>query len=468
MLMSLYSGVSGLKAQQTKLNVIANNIANVNTTGYKAQTVSFADLLSQTIKSATQATSTTGGTNAMQIGLGTSVAAISTNMSTGSTQYTGISTDAAITGDGFFIVQGASEGEYQFTRSGNFDIDEDGNLTVNGYKVCGWMDYDTATDSSTGEVTYTFDTQKDVEPINLYTDSYNGNKKVMAAKASSEATVTATLDSTATAQGTALQTIDTTSLTDADATSTVTVYDTQGNKSEVTINYYKCATGSTTYTDSSGTSVTGNVTSWYWTATSTDGSTLGGTTSGFVLFDADGNIITTDTTNYDPTVDITVQSAAGGTEATAVSLDMSQSTTSAGDDGDGSESEFDVSTDGYAAGTLSSISVGEDGVITGTYDNGENQPLGMLSLAVFDNPEGLEKIGDSLYVTSANSGDFEGGVAVGTSGTSSLSTGCLEMSNVDLASEFSDMMITQRAYQANSKVISTSDEILETLVNLKR
>ena len=453
MLMSLYSGVSGLKSQQTKLNVIANNISNVNTTGYKQQTVSFADLLSQTISAASRPTATTGGTNPLQIGLGTSVAAISTNMSTGSTQYTGISTDVAISGDGFFIVQGGSDGEYQFTRAGNFEYDADGNLTVNGYKVCGWQDYDEATDG-----TYTYNTQTDVEPINLYSDSYNGNKKVMAAKATSETDITATLDSTATAKGTALNDIGTVP-EEADATGTLTVYDAQGNKTEVTLKYYKCATG----TDSDGNAVT----SWYWTATAADGSTLGGTTSGYLLFDADGNVVTTDA-DYDPTVDLTVQSVAGGTSAANVSLDMSASSTSAGTTGDGSQSGVSVKADGYPSGTLSGISIGSDGVITGTYDNGESKPLGMIALAVFNNPAGLEKIGDSLYVTTTNSGSFQGGVAVGSGGTSSLSTGVLEMSNVDLAQEFSDMMITQRAYQANSKVISTSDDMLEVLMNMIR
>lgn len=448
MLMSLYSGVSGLKSQQTKLNVIANNISNVNTTGYKEQTVSFADLLSQTISAASQPTASTGGTNPLQIGLGTSVASISTNMAVGSTQYTGIDTDVAIGGEGFFIVKGGSEGEYQFTRAGNFEWDKDGNLTVNGYLVCGWMDYDESSDGS-----YEFNTQKDVEPINLYSDSYNGNKKVIAAQETTAATITATLDSTATAQGTALSDIGTVP-DEADATATITAYDAQGNSYEVLVNYYKCATGTdATY---------GEVTSWYWEAVPSDTTAaVSGTSSGYLLFDSNGSIIT-DATAYDPTVSVAVTPSTGGTDAIDISLDMSQSSTTA--DGD----SITVDADGYEAGELSSISIGTDGVITGTYDNGESQPLGMLSLAVFSNAAGLEKIGDNLYVTSANSGEFQGGVAVGSSGTSSLSTGVLEMSNVDLAQEFSEMMITQRAYQANSKVISTSDEILEVLVNLIR
>ncbi|HEX2954901.1 MAG TPA: flagellar hook-basal body complex protein [Bacillota bacterium] len=139
MMTSLYSGLSGLKAEQQKLDVIGNNIANINTVGYKAQTVSFSDMLSQTLSQATAGnTSTrTGGVNAKQVGLGVVVSATTMNMSTGSTQSTGNTSDVAISGDGFFVVQGGSSGEYQFTRAGNFGVDADGNLTVGGCEVCG-------------------------------------------------------------------------------------------------------------------------------------------------------------------------------------------------------------------------------------------------------------------------------------------------------------------------------------------
>lgn len=448
MMMSLYAGVSGLKSQQTKLNVIGNNIANVNTTGYKEQTVSFADLLSQTISSATKASGTTGGTNAKQIGLGTSVASIATNMTTGSSQYTGVSTDLAIGGNGFFIVQGGSKGEYQFTRAGNFSVDSAGNLTVNGLKVCGWQAYDMETDG-----TYTFNTQKTVEPINLYTDSINGNKELIAAQATTAASLTGNLDPTAEAHQTEL---DAGEEVDADVTTTMTVYDAQGNSYDVQVDFYKYTTG----TDADGNAVT----TWKWELESSSAD-LTVDSSGYLQFDASGNIITTDSTNYNTNPNITLTPTGGGTNPFTVTLDLTGIATYTTT----SDSGVSVSAiNGYEAGELQSFSIDSTGVIIGTYSNGETQPLGMIALANFTNSAGLEKIGNNLYVTTSNSGSFTGGVAAGSGGTGSLSSGVLEMSNVDLALEFSEMMITQRAYQANSKVISTTDEILETLINMSR
>ncbi len=454
MLTSIYSGVSGLKAQQQKLDVISNNIANVNTVGYKSQTVSFSDLLSQTLRGATAANSATntGGTNAIQMGMGVSVSAVTTDMSVGSTESTGNSTDVSISGDGFFIVQGGSSGEYQFTRAGNFGVDADGNLVVNGYKVCGWEQYSTGSDGS-----YVYNTQQAVQPLNIFSDSVNGNKMYIAAKATTKASLTGTLDPSADANGTALNTIATTLPDTPSATSTMTVYDAQGNGYDVKVNLYKC------YTDSST-----NTTSYYWEVDPSDSSSLAASgASGYVEFDSSGKMITTDSTDYNtnPTVTLTPQGTYAGAAAFNVSLDFSNisyCTTSTG-------SGISVSSiDGYEGGELQGISIGSDGIIYGSYSNDQTQPLGMIALAYFNNPSGLEKIGNNLYATTVNSGSFTGGVAPGTSGTGSLSTGTLELSNVDLSEQFSDMMITQRAYQANSKVLTTSDNILETLISLIR
>ncbi|TCL57886.1 flagellar hook protein FlgE [Hydrogenispora ethanolica] len=454
MMTSMYSGVSGLKAQQQKLNVIGNNIANVNTAGYKAQTVSFSDLLSQTLSSATgaNATTNTGGTNPIQVGLGVSVAAVTTNMSVGSTQSTGNYTDVAIGGDGFFIVQGGSVGEYQFTRAGNFGVDEEGNLVVNGYKVCGWEEYSVDSDGN-----YVFNTQQDVEPLNLFSDSTNGNKQIIAPQATTAASITGSLDPAEDANGTALNTITIPLPDTASASTTMTVYDALGNSYEVKANLYKCYTDETT-----------NTTSYYWTVDSTDTSALAVSgASGYIEFDSSGKIVTTDTTNYDtnPTITLTPQGSNAGAAAFEVSLDFSKISYYSSSTGSGISV---ASVDGYESGDLQDITIGSDGVIYGVYSNDQTQPLGMIALAVFSNSSGLEKIGDNLYTTTANSGDFTGGVAAGTSGSGTLSTGTLEMSNVDLSEQFSEMMITQRAYQANSKVITTTDNILEVLVNLIR
>lgn len=448
MMLSIYSGVSGLTSQQTKLNVIANNIANVSTTGYKQQSVSFSDLLSQTISNASGSTATKGGTNPLQVGLGVSVAATNTLMAAGSAQATGNANDLSISGNGFFIVQGGGVSDYQFTRAGNFGVDEEGNLVVNGLKVCGWLDYELAADGS-----YVYDTQKTVEPINLFSDSYNGNKRIISAEATTAATLTGNLLPSYEAQGTALDDIG--SSYSSDVTTTMTAYDAQGNSYDVQVKFTKC------YVDT--TDPDNPVTSWYWETSSPDAN-LTAAGSGYIKFDANGKLITGDTA-YDatPGISLTPTGSTAGAAAFTMSLDLSGIVTSTSSSTNGvSVSRID----GYEAGELQDYSISSDGVITGVYSNGQKQTLGMIALASFANAGGLEKIGDNLYATTANSGLFTGGVVAGTNGTGSLKSGTLEMSNVDLAGQFSEMMITQRAYQANSKVISASDEMMQTLINM--
>ncbi|CUH96267.1 hypothetical protein P22_2357 [Propionispora sp. 2/2-37] len=538
MMASIYSAVSGVSAQATKLDVIANNIANVSTTGYKQQNVTFSDLLSQTISGATGSSATRGGTNAVQLGLGVAVASTSIDFTAGTAQSTGVGTDVSIGGTGFFIVSGGTEGKYQFTRDGSFDVDEDGNLTVNGYLVNGWLSY---TENADG--TYSYDTSKDISAINIYSDIYNGDKSQLAAEATTKATLTGTLDPSADANSnaTALNSIgelsqtttiksnstgasvssttgltdssvytvtlkDSTvtsgnfdiTLTDADGnvvatltdedlsdgatltgtngetvvlgasdsatagtmkftsatdwtTSTsVTAYDSKGTSYDLSVNFAKCYYDSTTGT-----------TSWYYDVTSTSDGVTSVTGSGYLLFDSDGKLIT-DNGSYSTTPSITVATDEGSD--ITMTLDMSGLLSQTQDDED--DMIVSVSSvDGCAAGTLTDISIGSDGVITGTYSNGETRPLAMIALATFQNEGGLEKIGDNLYVQTANTGTFKI-VAAGAGGTGTLSTGTLEMSNVDLSGQFSEMMITERAYQANTKVITASDECLQTLINM--
>lgn len=449
-MMAMYAGVSGLKSQQSKLDVIGSNISNISTVAYKGQTVSFSDLLSQTLSGATAGSAGTGGTNPMQIGLGVGLSATSTNMSTGSTQSTGNATDVSIGGSGFFIVQGGAAGDYQFTRAGNFGVDSAGNLTVDGYKVCGWQGY-----TANADGTYTFDTQKSVEALNLFTDSTNGNKKVIAPQASSEASVTGNLDPAKTATGTALNAIGTVPTT-ASATATMTAYDAQGNSYDVKVQLYKC------YVDSAT-----NTTSYYWQVDPATAADLSITAnSGYIEFDSSGKIITTDATNYNTNPSITL--APQGTYAGAGSFSLALDFTGLSSYSSTSDSGISVSSiNGYAAGELQDFTIGSDGVITGVYSNGQKQPLGMIALANFNNPAGLQKLGGNLYGETVNSGNFTGGVAAGTGGTGALSAGTLEMSNVDLSEQFTEMMVAQRAYQANSKIISTADEMMQTVINMK-
>ena len=571
MMMSMYSAVSGLKSQQTKLNVIGNNVANINTLGYKGQSVGFSDLLSQTISSASAASGNRGGTNSKQIGLGAQVASITTNMGVGSAQYTGNDTDAALSGAGMFIVQGGGTGKYQFTRAGNFGVDVEGNLVVNGMKVCGWNNY---TIDANGDVTYS--TQSDVAAINVFDSaSRTVEKAAVDGKASTGAVVRGSIASSAAVGSTITQ--------------DVVVYTSNGatppviSSTTVTVQLTKVAANP------------GAATSWTWTTTA--GSTPAPT--GTLNFDASGNMITSGTAASTSTGDLTVgtsviplslssfntNTAAGavttkygladgnvaigasstttivnkqvlspeattaaklsgnldtattGTTSTLTMYDSlgtahevkvvftksatntwnwtaSSSDTSISVIGSGTltfnadgtiasggsggigvlttngsnpiNAKIDfsgiaqfatskntssvtvASIDGYTGGTLQDFSIGTDGIVMGSYSNGQKQPLGELGLAVFSNPQGLEKIGDNLYTTTVNSGSFTGAVEVGSNGAGGLTTGALEMSNVDLANEFSEMMITQRAYQANSKIITTSDTLLETLINMSR
>lgn len=530
---ALSTAVTGLKSQQTALDVIANNIANVNTPGYKSQTVSFSDILSQTISSASAPTATTGGVNAMQVGLGTQVSSINTDLTVGTASATSNSTDIALNGAGYLIVK--SDSGYLFTRDGSLSIDLEGNVTINGYKVCGWEAY---TPDSDGNIVY--NTDGTVEPLNIYSDSYSGNKQNLPAKATSSASVTGTVDSSAKViSGATMKNIGSTPITDWDATTGVDVVDEQGNTTEVKINLKKCATDGTT-------------TSWYWEASGNDATIS--PSSGYIAFDSSGNMITsytpltatlaTTTTGYsdgdinlssglttgnytisvadstttgyyditltdpsgktytatssdgsatfktssgtitlssatltsgttdtftvaagtpvtfDSTPAITVLNTTDGTNATTVKLDLSKIRATSS-----SDASLTSTSDGYEAGTAQSYSISSDGTISATYSNGETRSVGQIALAVFSNPGGLEKTGNNFYKVSTNSGDYQTVVA-GTGGSGAMRSYALELSNVDLAAQFSAMMISQRAYQANSKIISTSDDILQTLVNM--
>jgi flagellar hook protein FlgE len=538
MMGALTTAVSGMKSQQTALDVIANNIANVNTTAYKSQTVTFSDLLSQTISSASGSTATTGSVNAQQVGLGVSVSSTDTNLSVGSTTTSSNATDVALTGAGYFIVQTGTEGEYQFTRDGSLTIDSDGNLTINGYKVCGWEAYTLDADGNK-----VYNTDGAVETINIYSDSYSGNKQNLAAQATTSATIGGTVDSgSEVVSGATLQNIGSTAITDWDATTSIDVVDEQGNTTEVAINLKKCATDGTT-------------TSWYWEASGTD--TTISPSSGYIAFDSNGKMVTsvtpltstidtaaTNTTGYSDsdisvssgltagsytvavadsttsgTYDITLTDPSGntytttssdgsatfstssgtvtlaapttlstgtstftvaegttltfdssplltmtsttaGTQAVSVEMDLSGITSTGS-----SSATLTGSADGYESGTASSYSISTDGTILCTYSNGEIASVGQIALAVFQNASGLEKNGENFYTTSASSGSYKTVVA-GQGGSGSMTSYALELSNVDLAAEFSSMMISQRAYQANSKVISTSDDMLQSLINM--
>ncbi len=397
MLRSLFSGISGMRSHQTMLDVTGNNIANVNTTGYKAAQTQFKDTLSQMVQNAGAAQGGVGGTNPAQVGLGVQVSGISTNFTQGAAQTTGRSTDMMISGDGFFVVQ--KDGQQFYTRAGAFDFDSNGNfVTPEGAYVMGWP-------ATNGAI----DVNGQIGPLRLPMTALLGSEETTAISFDGN------LPSDA-ATGTNL---------DRD----VVVYDSLGNARTVTLSFAKV------------TAPGPGAMQWTVTATDENGST--GTST--LEFDANGQTTAgTAVTVGGITVDLaTITGYANLTTVQASSRD------------------------GQQAGSLQSFQITADGTILGAFSNGLKQAVGKISLATFANPAGLEKQGGNLYGTSVNSGDAQVGEP-GMGGRGGLVGGALEMSNVDLSQEFTNLIIAQRGFQANSRVITTSDEVLQELVNLKR
>ena len=409
MMRSLFSAVSGLRTHQTRMDVIGNNIANVNTPGYKTSRATFQEVFSQTLKGASSpsGTSTTerGGTNPMQVGLGVDVASIDTIQTPGNLQPTGRLTDLAIEGNGFFVVL---DGETQaYSRVGVFSTDGDGVLVdYEGRKVLGWV-----ADSSG----------------NLSPDRTGDNLKPLSIQIGSN------MPAKATENVQWIKNLDANSAVNTIKKTAVTVYDSLGRTHTVQVEFEK--TG---------------VNEWTWKATYPD--TL--PASGTIKFKNDGSFDEVD----HQTFGFTPQ----GANAVSLKMDFSKLTQVAGP-----TTVEAGAVDGWPTGTLESFSFDSTGVISGFYSNGKNLVLGQIALANFRNPAGLIKLGNSLFIESNNSGRVEIGPA-GTAGRGTVAPAALEMSNVDLAEEFTQMIITQRGFQANSRVITVSDELLQELVNLKR
>lgn len=443
MMRSMFSGVSGLRAHQTRMDVIGNNIANVNTVGFKSGRVTFQEVFNQTLKGAGAPDSTTGrgGSNPMQVGLGVGIGAVDTITTRGSSQRTDNPTDLSIEGEGFFVVKGGSSSTYEFTRAGNFGIDKLGNLvTGDGLNVQGWQKYTTESDGS-----YKFDTESNLTAINLYSDTDNGNKRMIAAKDTTTAIFAGNLN----ANYIASAAIDAAHLR---FTMPVSVYDSLGNSYKVNVNFYK------TSVSGAGSAAS---TQWTWQVPSTGSGYTAGTASGVLHFNSKGQIVSVGS-SLTPKIILTTAPQVGS-KPINIKLDFSQLTQYSAD-----SSAKPTNVDGYSTGNLVTFNIGSDGIITGIYSNGKQQPLGMVGLASFENPAGLQKVGNNLYLPSTNSGDFNKAVKAGSEGVGMLSPGTLEMSNVDLSREFTDMIVTQRGFQANSRIITTSDEMLQELVNLKR
>ncbi|SDY81302.1 flagellar hook protein FlgE [Micromonospora pattaloongensis] len=399
MLRSLFSSISGLRAHQQMMDVTGNNIANVNTAGFKASQTTFQDTLSQLVQAAGAPGGGNGGTNPAQVGLGVRLGGINTNFSQGGVQSTGRGTDLMIQGDGFFVVRSGNEELY--TRSGAFNFDTDGRLTASGGRVVrGWM-----------AVNGVINTSGPMADIRLPLG----------------ATVPATPTSTVTVGGNL----------PLDATS--------AGPYQVSIDGYDALGNTRTFTASFTRTATAPNPTWDVTVTGGDAPVTQS-----VTFAANGSAPTAG-----GTVPITVNGLAVDVELAGVSSYAGEKTLTV------------TGQNGSQAGTLQAYTIAPDGALVGVFSNGQKQPLGQVALANFNNPPGLEKVGDSMYRTSVNSGVAQVGVA-GTGGRGALQGMALEMSNVDLAQEFTNLVIAQRGFQANSRVITTSDELLQDLVNLKR
>ncbi len=418
MLRSMFSAISGLRSNQVMMDVIGNNIANVNTVGFKSGRVNFQDIMSQTIRGATAPNGSLGSIDAAQVGLGVSVGGIDVLQSQGNLQSTGKLTDMAIQGDGLFILGNGAQQYY--TRDGGFDVDVNGNLvnSASGLKVQGWNADSSGVIDTTGKIGVLS------IPIGQRTT----------AQASSLASIRGNLDASAPVGAT--------------ATTTLNLYDSLGVAHSATVTFTKTGANS-----------------WSWAGTTDPTDTGASTTStGTVNFTAAGIV---DTANP-PTGTLSIDLTNGATTPLAFDPAANPATFDLTKMTQFSASSEPVSTaNGFTSGTLVTFAVGNGGEITGVYSNGQTQALGQIAMANFLNPGGLMRAGQNMFGASSASGTASVGKP-GTSSRGTVTTGALEMSNVDLATQFTGMITAERGFQANGRVITTSDQMLQTLVDLKQ
>jgi flagellar hook protein FlgE len=423
MIRSMFSAISGLRGHQVMMDVIGNNIANVNTVGFKSGRVNFQDILSQTLHGATAPSGGLGSINAAQIGLGMTVAGIDVLQTQGNLQSTGKTTDMAIQGDSFFIESDGSGTSY--TRDGAFDIALDGSLAnpASGMKVQGWQA------GAAGAIDITQPITNLVIPIGQRTT----------ALATSHVTLSGNLDAGA--------------VTGTTVPTTMTVFDSLGVSHSVKVTYTKLAK------DGAATPpILDN--EWSWAVTK-DAADTGIAISGAVPGVNNGTLTCTTGGVYSAKTGTLSFTFSDGAAATTPAIDMTQMTQFSG------TSQPTGQADGFTSGTLVTFAVGNAGQLSGVYSNGQTQLLGQIALANFLNSAGLIRAGQNNFSATSASGAANIGTA-GTGGRGSVATGALEMSNVDLATQFTGMITAERGFQANGRVITTSDEMLQELVALKR
>ncbi len=417
MIRSLRTGVSGLKSNQTRMDVVGNNIANINTIAFKRARVAFNEVLGQQLLGVGR---TAGGTgiNPSYVGLGVAVGSIDQNWSQGALKNTGVATDLALNGDGFFIARAGDR--TLLTRAGNFTFNSEGQLvTANGLNVQGWK-FNEQGELLTGAL-------KDIEvDFNAQAPAqYTGN-----------ASVGGNLSADTPIDGiTSVSSI---------------VYDEQGKAHTVVIDFEKTADNT-----------------WEYSLDAAENTTSpfnGGPVTGTVVFNTDGSI---DTANSDLPPEITwgagfVDTDGDGNAEETLTIDLSSITQYSG-----STTTTVREQDGHASGTIVGFSINPEGILELNFSNGEQKQLFQLTIGNVNNPNGLQQRGENFYSTTSASGDLQLARA-GRDLETAVVAGTLEMSNVDLATEFTEMIVAQRGYQAAARVITTSDELLQEAVQLKR
>jgi flagellar hook protein FlgE len=411
MMRSMFAGVSGLRAHQTMTDVVANNIANVNTIGFKASRVQFADTLAQQLRGGNGQGDAATGTNPQQVGLGVNVASTNRSFSQGGLQLTGRPTDVAITGDGFFMI--SFGGQDLFTRAGSFSLDDRGNLTdPTGGFVLGWnADVDGRVDSNEEPIAIQVATNTSIQPVATARIDMAGN-----------------LDADAV-------------IGDIQRTA-IDVIDGQGKNRRMSLEFELTAPNT-----------------WAVTVTDPEGNSLGTDT---IEFDASSGALVSTTTN--PTYTYNVPD---GTPFTfELNLGEPGSLTALTQYA-GSATAAAVGQNGQQPGNLTAFAITADGSLTGVFSNGQTRTLAQLALATFNNPSGLLTAGDNRFRETEAAGERRVDPP-NQAGKGGISAGTLEMSNVDLSEEFTNLIIAQRGFQANSRIITVSDEMIQELVNLKR
>ncbi|GBU28890.1 flagellar hook protein FlgE [Treponema sp. R8-4-B8] len=466
MMRSLFSGVSGLQNHQTRMDVIGNNIANINTTGFKRNRVGFQDILYQQLQGAARPTEDLGGVNPKEVGLGMSIASIDTLHLQGSLQATNNPTDLAITGNGFFILDDG--GTQLFTRAGAFSVDMNGTMVnpANGMKVQGWMARDV-------DGTSVLDVSSPISDLIIPV----GGKDP--AKATTMIQFACNLDKRIPElpeNPTGAQ------IRDATWSTTIDIFDSFGDKHVLQVQF---------------TRVPGTANSWNAAVTvdpqnetptnttigfGAEAPAAGGPTTFVVNFSNNGTLLSAEdgagnvsggTGRVQMNAAFDVQTAAPNADGTPVRQEFVLNLGTVGGFVNSltqyaeSSSSKAVEQDGRTMGYLDNFKIDQSGVITGIYTNGTTRTIGQVAMASFPNQGGLEKAGDNTFRVSNNSGLANIGPS-GIAGKGKISAGTLEMSNVDMADQFVDMIVTQRGFQANSKTIQTADQLLQELLTLKR